>query len=58
MTARDDIEALIKALEDEATEARQRAADCEARAQALREFAVERPEAPTVPSFTTTQGNR
>lgn len=58
MTARDDIEALIKALEEEAAEARQVAEDREARAQALRDFAGEKEEAHAMPSFTTTQGER
>jgi ABC-type Fe3+-hydroxamate transport system substrate-binding protein len=58
MTARDDIETLANALEEEAAEARQVAEDREARAQALREFAGEKDQAPAMPSFTTTQGER
>lgn len=56
MTARDDIDALIKVLEEEAAEARQVAEDREQRADALRKFAAGREEAPApAPSFTTTQ---
>lgn len=58
-TAREDIEALAAALEEEATEAREKADELDARAEALREVlaGMEEPT-PGTPSFTSTQGQQ